>query len=113
MPKSETLPLRRWPCWPGPYSRRLTGLLGRPKTFSPMRRSSLYLALVRLVTFNSPIRVVEFTRDRTAWSSTRRDHRFTGHAGSIASAADGRKRLISQARAERLFGPMGHLIRET
>ena len=39
--------MRRWPCWPGPYSRRLTGLLGRPKTFSPMRRSSLYLALVR------------------------------------------------------------------
>ena len=27
----------------------LTGLLGRPKTFSPMRRSSLYLALERLV----------------------------------------------------------------
>src|SRR4029078_10144470 len=50
MPKSEILPLRRWPCWPGPYSRRLTGLLGRPKTFSPMRRSSLYLALVRFVT---------------------------------------------------------------
>src|SRR3954462_1961131 len=47
MPKSEILLLRRWPCWPGPYSRRLTGLLGRPKTFSPMRRSSLYLALVR------------------------------------------------------------------
>src|SRR3954470_22543320 len=50
MPKSDTLPLRRCPCWPGPYSRRLTGLLGRPKTFSPMRRSSLYLALVRFVT---------------------------------------------------------------
>src|SRR4051812_2767444 len=47
MPKSDTLPLRRWPCWPGPYSRRLTGLLGRPKTFSPIRRSSLYLALER------------------------------------------------------------------
>src|SRR3954447_19867156 len=55
MPKSEILLLRRWPCWPGPYSRRLTGLLGRPKTFSPMRRSSLYLALVRLVTSISPI----------------------------------------------------------
>src|SRR3954447_14622206 len=50
MPKSEILLLRRWPCWPGPYSRRLTGLLGRPKTFSPMRRSSLYLALVRFDT---------------------------------------------------------------
>src|SRR5205085_5103874 len=57
MPKSEILLLRRWPCWPGPYSRRLTGLLGRPKTFSPMRRSSLYLALVRLLTLHSPIRV--------------------------------------------------------
>src|SRR5438309_439912 len=50
MPKSLSLPLRRWPCCPGPYSRRFTGLLGRPKTFSPMRRSSLYLALVRFVT---------------------------------------------------------------
>src|SRR3954467_14827330 len=58
MPKSEILLLRRWPCWPGPYSRRLTGLLGRPKTFSPMRRSSLYLALVRFVTGRSPIRVL-------------------------------------------------------
>src|SRR5215217_3065971 len=52
MPKSDTLPLRRWPCWPGPYSRRLTGLLGRPKTFSPMRRSSLYLALERFDMFS-------------------------------------------------------------
>src|SRR3978361_1922925 len=51
MPKSDILPLRRWPCWPGPYSRLLTGLLGRPKTFSPMRRSSLYLALLRLLMF--------------------------------------------------------------
>src|SRR5918994_4914844 len=57
MPKSLILLLRRWPCWPGPYSRRLTGLLGRPKTFSPMRRSSLYLALERLLTMHSPIRV--------------------------------------------------------
>src|SRR3546814_11788926 len=47
MPKSDILPLRRCPCWPGPYSRLLTGLFGRPKTFSPMRRSSLYLALLR------------------------------------------------------------------
>src|SRR3546814_20098281 len=47
MPKSDTLPLRRWPCWPGPYSRLLTGLFGRPQMFSPIRRSSLYLALLR------------------------------------------------------------------
>src|ERR1044072_5910535 len=47
MPKAEILPVRRWPCWPGPYSRRLTGLFGRPKTFSPIRRSSLYLELLR------------------------------------------------------------------
>src|SRR4051812_47150433 len=58
MPKSDSLLLRRWPCWPGPYSRRLTGLLGRPKTFSPMRRSSLYLALLRLLICYSPIRVI-------------------------------------------------------
>src|SRR3546814_5310470 len=47
MPKSDILPLRRLPCWPGPYSRRLTGLFGRPQMFSPIRRSSLYLALWR------------------------------------------------------------------
>ena len=33
-----------------PYSRRLTGDLGRPQMFSPIRRSILYLADVRLVT---------------------------------------------------------------
>src|SRR3954464_9293900 len=87
MPKSETLPLRRWPCWPGPYSRRLTGLLGRPKTFSPIRRSSLYLALVRFVTCRSPIRVAKVARDRTTKPCASCDHRFTGHAGSIASGA--------------------------
>jgi hypothetical protein len=75
----------------------LTGLLGRPKTFSPIRRSSLYLALVRLVTFSSPIRVIEFARDRTAWSCTKRDHRFTGHAGSIASGAPSGRRRGRQA----------------
>src|SRR3546814_517228 len=47
MPKSLTLLLRRWPCWPGPYERLLTGELGRPQMFSPIRRSSLYLALLR------------------------------------------------------------------
>src|SRR4029079_9288912 len=86
MPKSDILPLRRWPCWPGPYSRRLTGLLGRPKTFSPMRRSSLYLALVRLVTSDSPI-CFHMCPDRTTSPSDWRDHRFTGRAGSIASGA--------------------------
>ena len=50
MPKSDILPLRRWPCWPGPYSRLFTGDFGRPQMFSPMRRSILYFALVRLVT---------------------------------------------------------------
>src|SRR3954468_24586249 len=53
MPKSETLLLRRWPCWPGPYSRRLTGLLGRPQTFWPIRRSILYFASWRLVIASS------------------------------------------------------------
>src|SRR5581483_3257079 len=52
---SESLPLRRWPCWPGPYSRRLTGLLGRPQMFSPIRRSILYFDSMRLV-----IRVLDF-----------------------------------------------------
>src|SRR3954471_17359826 len=65
MPKSETFDLRRWPCWPGPYSRRLTGLLGRPKTFSPMRRSSLYLALVRFVTILLQFAFLQVARDRT------------------------------------------------
>src|SRR3954447_15533985 len=69
MPKSLSLPLRRWPCWPGPYSRRLTGLLGRPKTFSPMRRSSLYLALVRFVTGILQFASLTSARNRTAGPS--------------------------------------------
>ena len=48
---ADSLPLRRWPCWPGPYSRRFTGDFGRPQMFSPMRRSILYFAVVRLVTW--------------------------------------------------------------
>ena len=40
--------LRRWPCWPGPYSRSLTGLLGRPQRLTPKRRSILCFALRRL-----------------------------------------------------------------
>src|SRR6201991_4347521 len=48
-PKSESLPLRRWPCWPGPYSRRFTGDFGRPQIFSPIRRSILYLDDSRLL----------------------------------------------------------------
>src|SRR6185312_7709873 len=87
MPKSETLPLRRWPCWPGPYSRRLTGLLGRPKTFSPMRRSSLYLALVRFVTLLLQFAFQMCPGPHRWTSNVQRDRRFTGHAGSIASGA--------------------------
>src|ERR1700709_69862 len=52
-PKSESLPLRRWPCWPGPYSRRFTGLFGRPQIFWPIRRSILYFASLRLVIASS------------------------------------------------------------
>jgi hypothetical protein len=59
--------------------------LGRPKTFSPMRRSSLYLALVRFVTSVLQF-ALHLARDRTAEPKVRRDHRFTGHAGSIAKA---------------------------
>src|SRR3954452_20498560 len=92
MPKSDILPLRRWPCWPGPYSRRLTGLLGRPKTFSPMRRSSLYLALVRFVTVISPIRASLSARNRTVKhklhaitaSPDVRDQLRTAHLGGVA-----------------------------
>lgn len=43
------LDLRRWPCWPGPYSRRFTGDFGRPQMFSPIRRSILYLDDLRLL----------------------------------------------------------------
>src|SRR6185312_10518229 len=49
MPKSDSLPLRRWPCWPGPYSRLLMGDFGRPQIFWPSRRSILYFASWRLV----------------------------------------------------------------
>ena len=45
--------MRRWPCWPGPYSRRFTGLFGRPQMFSPIRRSILYFASMRLVIASS------------------------------------------------------------
>src|SRR5919201_1472367 len=45
--------VRRRPCWPGPYSRRLTGLFGRPQTFCPIRRSILYFASWRLVIASS------------------------------------------------------------
>src|SRR4029077_729768 len=51
--KSESLPLRRWPCWPGPYSRLFTGLFGRPQIFWPIRRSILYFASLRLVIASS------------------------------------------------------------
>src|SRR4030095_3390739 len=84
MPKSETFDLRRCPCWPGPYSRRLTGLLGRPKTFSPMRRSSLYLALERFDMFHSNSRLGHFPEPHRVDVKPTRDHRFTGSAGSIA-----------------------------
>src|ERR1043165_8694468 len=85
MPKSVGLPFRRWPCWPGPYSRRFTGLFGRPKTFSPMRRSSLYLALVRFVivqSFNCVV-VVPGPRCDLLKDSEGQDHRFTGVRGQL------------------------------
>src|SRR5499426_220945 len=40
--------LRRWPCWPGPYSRLLIGLLARPHRFTLRRRSILYFDSCRL-----------------------------------------------------------------
>src|SRR6185295_10269470 len=54
-PKSDSLPLRRWPCWPGPYSRRFTGLFGRPQIFWPIRRSILYFASLRFVIASSAL----------------------------------------------------------
>src|SRR6185437_6906053 len=56
------LPLRRWPCWPGPYSRLLKGLLGRPQMFSPIRRSILYFASARFVIAIPLIQVQRGTR---------------------------------------------------
>jgi hypothetical protein len=44
------------------------------------------LALVRFVTLSSPICFLRNARDRTANPCDWRDHRFTGHAGSIAKA---------------------------
>src|SRR5258708_38534227 len=40
---------RRWPCWPGPYSRLLIGLLARPHRFTPRRRLILYFDWARLL----------------------------------------------------------------
>src|SRR5215217_3433802 len=111
MPKSLTLLLRRWPCWPGPYSRRLTGLFGRPKTFSPIRRSSLYLALLRLLIcslqFACPPAKAGFPIEREGLlipephrpaDCAERGIRFTGGAEPIASRAHGRAAQESQPR---------------
>src|ERR1700709_1510209 len=83
-PKSESLPLRRWPCWPGPYSRRFTGLFGRPQIFWPIRRSILYFASLRFVIASSIGFQVEETRppvrrefpgaDRFASKSSEENH---------------------------------------
>src|SRR6185503_7649474 len=58
------------------------------KTFSPMRRSSLYLALLRLLMFG-PICLVLRSRSRTARPAAGRGHRFTGVRGQLRSAAHG------------------------
>src|SRR5262249_50662189 len=49
---------RRWPCWPGPYSRSLNGLLGRPHRFTWRRRSILYLDSARFVTLSNSVLTV-------------------------------------------------------
>jgi len=41
--------LRRWPCWPGPYSRRFSGLFGRPHRLTARRRLILYFAAIYAV----------------------------------------------------------------
>src|SRR5204862_8280133 len=41
--------LRRCPCWPGPYSRRLRGLFARPQRLTPRRRLILYFDSSRLL----------------------------------------------------------------
>src|SRR6476660_7892183 len=111
MPKSLILPLRRWPCWPGPYSRRLTGPLGRPKTFSPMRRSSLYLALVRFDIRRFPIRVSSRSRTRTAGLACPEPCR--GASDAITASPGVRDQLraahlgerLSKVKVSSLFGP--------
>src|SRR5690348_15276563 len=56
-PKSVAF-LRRWPCWPGPYSRLLIGDFGRPHRLTPRRRLILYLLSTRLVICALPFRSV-------------------------------------------------------
>src|SRR6478672_5045151 len=56
VPKSVAF-LRRWPCWPGPYSRLLIGDFGRPQRFTPSRRLILYLLSARLVMLRVAFRV--------------------------------------------------------
>jgi len=53
---------------------------------------------VRFVTSDPPI-CFHVRPDRTANPFDWRDRRFTGHAGSIASGADGRSAVLSQLAA--------------
>src|SRR3954447_2101333 len=105
MPKSDILPLRRWPCWPGPYSRLLTGLLGRPKTFSPMRRSSLYLALLRLLMFGPICLVLRVPEPHRPRQSRTRPPLHRG-AGPIAKRRTWRRRR-DKSRMRGLSGAVG------
>ena len=56
--------MRRWPCWPGPYSRRLTGLFGGPRCSRPCggRSCTSLLALGHrvLVDLNCEVRALMF-----------------------------------------------------
>jgi hypothetical protein len=57
----------------------LTGDLGRPQMFSPIRRSSLYFELVRFDMSQSPFNLLSLTsRNRTIQPFTECGRRFTG-----------------------------------
>src|SRR4029077_11120538 len=96
--KSESLPLRRWPCWPGPYSRLFTGLFGRPQIFWPIRRSILYFASLRLVIASS-IQVFRLRKRALLCTGIAGADRFASKAWDeprVAKRNAGRKRPASK-----------------
>src|SRR4029079_17484743 len=97
-PKSDSLPLRRWPCWPGPYSRRFTGLLGRPQIFWPIRRSILYFASLRFVIASSISLEFEETRPPVRREFPGADRSASKARGGprVAKRNAGRKRPASK-----------------
>src|SRR5271168_4316125 len=86
-------PLRRWPCWPGPYSRLLKGLRGRPQMFSPIRRSILYFASARFV-IAIPLKIGPGYEERALLMRSKSADRLSAEQGLKATGASNDKRAL-------------------